>query len=161
MNILKQVQPYIAAIIIFIVLSFAFMNPVLQGKKLKQNDITIFLGMSKEIVDFRENTGDEPLWTNGMFGGMPAYQISTIYPNNWVKKIDRFIKLDLPRPVNYVFFYFAGFFILLIVLGVNPWLAIVGSLGFAFSSYFFIILEAGHNSKANAIAYMAPVLAGI
>lgn len=160
-NLLKPILPYLVAIIVFIALSFAFMNPVLQGKKLKQSDITVFKGMSKEIADFRTETGKEPLWTNSMFGGMPAYQISTLYPNNWIKKVDKLIKLNLPHPVNLMFLYFLGFFMLLIVLRVNPWLAIVGAISFTFSSYFIIILETGHNSKAHAIAYMAPVIAGI
>lgn len=161
LNLLKPILPYLVAILVFVALSFAFMNPVLQGKKLKQSDITVFKGMSKEIADFRTETGEEPLWTNSMFGGMPAYQISTLYPNNWIKKVDKLIKLNLPHPVNLMFLYFLGFFILLIVLRVNPWLAIVGAIGFTFSSYFIIILETGHNSKAHAIAYMAPVIAGI
>ena len=158
---IKQLLPYLVAILVFISISFAFMNPVLEGKKLKQNDIKIFRGMSKEIVDYREKTGEEPLWTNSMFGGMPAYQISTLYPNNWIKKIDSLLKLGLPHPVDLLFLYFLGFFILLVVLGVDPWLALIGSFGFAFSSYFIIIFEAGHNSKAHAIAYMAPIVAGI
>ncbi len=160
-SIVLKLMPYLAAIIIFVILSFAFLSPILEGKKLKQSDITIFKGMSKELVDFREKTGEEALWTNGMFGGMPAYQISTTYPNNWVKKIDKVIKLALPQHVNLVFLYFLGFFILLIILKVDPWLALIGSFGFAFSSYFIIILEAGHNSKAHAIAYMAPLIGSI
>ncbi len=160
-NIFKLILPYLVAILVFIAISFAFLNPVLEGKKMKQSDITIFKGMSKEIVDHRELKGEEPLWTNGMFGGMPAYQISTLYPNNWIKKVDKVIRLGLPHPVFLMFLYFFGFFILLIVLGVDPWLAMIGSFGFAFSSYFIIIFEAGHNSKAHALAYMAPVIAGI
>jgi len=160
-NILKKLLPYFVAILVFIAISFAFLNPVLEGKKIKQSDITIFKGMSKEIADFREQYGEEPLWTNGMFGGMPAYQISTLYPNNLMKKVDKVIRLGLPVPVFLMFLYFLGFFILLIVLGVDPWLAIIGSFGFAFSSYFIIIFEAGHNSKAHALAYMAPLIAGI
>lgn len=128
---------------------------------MKQSDITIFKGMSKELVDYRENTGEEALWTNSMFGGMPGYQISTKYPNNWIKKIDKIIKLGLPHPVNLLFLYFLGFFILLVILKVDPWLAIIGSFAFAFSSYFIIIFEAGHNSKAHAIAYMAPLVGSI
>jgi hypothetical protein len=160
-NNLKKLLPYFVAILVFIAISFAFLNPVLEGKKIKQSDITIFKGMSKEIADFREQYGEEPLWTNGMFGGMPAYQISTLYPNNLMKKADKIIRLGLPVPVFLMFLYFLGFFILLIVLGVDPWLAIIGSFGFAFSSYFIIIFEAGHNSKAHALAYMAPLIAGI
>lgn len=160
-NIFQKYFPYITAVIIFILISFIFLNPVLEGKKMKQSDITIYKGMSKELVDFRKETGEEALWTNGMFGGMPAYQISTRYPNNWIKKVDKIIKLGLPHPVNLLFLYFLGFFILLVILKVDPWLAIIGSFAFAFSSYFIIIFEAGHNSKAHAIAYMAPLIGSI
>jgi len=160
-NIFKLILPYFVAILVFIAISFAFLNPILEGKKIKQSDITIFLGMSKEIVDHREMKGEEPLWTNGMFGGMPAYQISTVYPNNWMKKVAKVMQLGLPHPVSYLFLYFLGFFILLVILKVDPWLALIGSFGFAFSSYFIIIFEAGHNSKAHALAYMAPVIGGI
>jgi xanthosine utilization system XapX-like protein len=95
-----------------------------------------------------------------MFGGMPAYQISVVYASNLLKYVDAYIfRLHLPRPADYFFLYMVGFFILLLVLGVDPWLSVVGAIAFAFSSYFIIILEAGHNSKAHAIGYMAPVLA--
>ncbi len=161
LKILKQAQPYLAAIIIFVVLSFVFMSPVLQGKKIKQHDITVYKGVSKEIQDFRAEYKSEPLWTNSMFGGMPAYQISTLYPNNWVKPIGKILQLNLPQPVNILFLYFLGFFILLLILKVDPWLSIVGAIAFAFSTYFIIIIEAGHNTKAFAIAYMAPIIGGI
>jgi hypothetical protein len=158
---LKKALPYFAALILFIALGFSFLTPVLQGKKLKQHDITVYKGASKEIQDFRAEYKSEPLWTNSMFGGMPAYQISTLYPNNWVKPIGKIIQLGLPHPVNILFLYFLGFFILLIILKVDPWLSIVGAIAFAFSTYFIIIIEAGHNTKAFALAYMAPVIGGI
>ncbi len=158
---LKKALPYLAAIILFIVLAFSFLTPVLQGKKLKQHDITVYKGASKEIQDFRAEYDSEPLWTNSMFGGMPAYQISTLYPNNWIKPIGKIMQLGLPHPVNILFLYFLGFFILLIILKVDPWLSIVGAIAFAFSTYFIIIIEAGHNTKAFALAYMAPVIGGI
>ena len=126
-----------------------------------QGDVTNFLGMSKEIQDFRAKSGEEALWTNSMFGGMPAYQISVKYKNNLISYVDRVFRLGLPRPADYVFLYFMGFFFLLVIMGVNPWLAIVGGLAYGFSTYFFIILEAGHNSKAHAIAYMAPLLGSV
>ena len=138
-----------------------YFSPLIEGKRLMQSDITHWQGMSKEISDFRAKTGEEPLWTNSMFGGMPAYQISVKYKANLVKHVDNFLQLGLPTPANYVFLYFIGFYLLLLVLGVSPWISLAGSIAFAFSSYFFIIFEAGHNSKAHAIAYMAPVLAGI
>ncbi|PID89327.1 MAG: hypothetical protein CSB01_02580, partial [Bacteroidia bacterium] len=142
-------------------ISSAFLYPVWQGKKMQQGDITIFKGMSKEIIDYRSQHGEEPLWTNSMFGGMPAYQISILYPNNWAKKIDKLFQLYLPHPISLMFLYFVGFFILMLALGVGTWTAVLGAIAFAFSSYFLIILEAGHNSKAHAIGYMAPLMAGV
>jgi len=158
---LKKTLPYIIGILIFVLITMIYFNPLILGKKLQQADIKNFKGMSKEIVDFRDKTGDEPLWTNSMFGGMPAYQISVKYKTNFVRFFDDFFKIGLRNPAGLVFLYFLGFFFLLIVLKVDPWLCIVGAIAFAFSSYFFIIIEAGHNTKAHAIGYMAPVLAGI
>ncbi len=157
----KQYLPYLLAIAIFVGITLAYFNPLLEGKKMKQSDITNWKGMSKEIVDYRAKTGEEPLWTNSMFGGMPAYQISVIYKGNLVRYVDQVMQAYLPHPAGLVFLYLVGFFILLLVLNVDIWLAVAGAMAFAFSSYFFIILEAGHNSKAHAIGYMAPLLAGI
>jgi hypothetical protein len=158
---IKQLWPYLAAILFFLVIILIYFSPILDGQKPRQDDIQRWRGMSKEIVDYREATGEEALWTNSMFGGMPAYQISVLYKNVLVKRFDSIFKLGLPHPVSLVFLYFLGFFILLLTLRVNVWFAVLGSVAFAFSSYFFIIIEAGHNSKAHAIGYMAPVLAGI
>jgi len=157
----KQALPYLAAIAIFVVIAMTYFSPLLEGKKLKQSDITQYKGMSKEITDFRNKTGEEALWTNSMFGGMPAYQISVQYKGNVLRYLDQLLQLYLPQPAGMVFLYMLGFFILLLVLKVDKWLAIAGAIAFAFSSYLFIIFEAGHNSKAHAIGYMAPVLAGI
>jgi hypothetical protein len=157
---IKKLVPYLAAVVIFIIISLAYLNPLLEGKKLRQDDITRHKGMSKEITDFREKTGEEPLWTSSMFGGMPAYQISVDYKANLIKYIDKVFKLGLPHPAGLVFLYMLGFFILLISLRMNPWLSVAGAIAFGLSSYFFIILGAGHNSKAHAIGYMAPVVAG-
>ncbi len=160
-KILNTLAPYLVAIFVFIGITLVYFSPLLEGKKLKQHDIAMFKGMSKEIADFRESTGQEALWTNSMFGGMPAWQISVKYTGNLMGYVDRMITLGLPYPANFVFLYFMGFFILLLVLKVDPWLSIAGAIAFALSSYFFIILGAGHTSKAHAIGYMAPVLAGI
>jgi hypothetical protein len=157
----KRLLPYFAAILIFLVVTMVYFSPLLEGKKLLQSDIVHFKGMSKEIVDFREKTGQDPLWTNSMFGGMPAYQISVNYTSNLLGYLDKVITLGLPHPANLVFMYFLGFFILLLAMGANPWLSIAGAAGFAFSSFFFTIIDAGHNSQAHAIGYMAPVMAGI
>lgn len=160
---LKKYIPHLIAIGAFLAISLFYFSPILDGKKeLQQGDITQFKGMSKEITDFRkEHNGEEPLWTNSMFGGMPAYQISVQYHNNLIKYVDKALQLWMPHPVGYVFMYFLGFYILLLCLRVNPWIAAVGALAYGFSSYFFIILEAGHNTKAHAIGYMAPLLGGV
>lgn len=156
-----QFIPAVAAVIVFVALAMIYFAPLLEGKKIQQGDIRNWAGMSKEIVDYRAATGEEPLWTNSMFAGMPAYQISTQYPANLIKKVDLFLRLGLPGAAGFLFLSFLGFFVLLRVLKIDPWIALLGALAYGFSSYFFIILEAGHNSKAHAMAYMAPVLAGV
>jgi hypothetical protein len=158
---IKNFIPHIAAIALFAVLTLIYFKPLLSGKELNQHDITQHKGMSKEIADFREKEGGEPLWTNSMFGGMPAYQISTLYPGNWMGTIDKVFKLFLPHPSGYLFLCFLGFFILLLALDIDPWLAMVGALAYGLSSYVFLILGAGHNSKTHAIAYLPAWIAGI
>lgn len=157
----KKYLPHLTAIIIFIIITLVQFSPLLSDKVLEQGDIVRHRGMSQELKEFRDLEHSEALWTNSMFGGMPAYQISTIYPGNWLGYIDNLFHAFLPHPSGYIFLCFVGFFIVLLCLEINPWLALVGSLAYGFSSYFFIILEAGHNSKANAIGYLAPLLGGI
>ena len=156
----KRFIPHIAAIVIFAVITLIYFKPMLSGKELKQGDIDRHKGMSKEIADYRITKKAEPLWTNSMFGGMPAYLISTLYPNNFIGKLDNVFKLFIPLPAGYVFLYFLGFFILLLCLNIDPWLSIIGAVAYGLSSYFLIILEAGHNSKANAIGYLPALLGG-
>jgi membrane protein YfhO len=158
--LVDKVVPYLIAGIIFIFISVAYFSPILEGKKIFQNDIKHFTGMAKETNDFRNENDAEPYWTNAAFGGMPTYNLSTIYPSDYIKKLDRFLRF-LPRPADYLFLYFTSFFILLLVLKVDYKLAILGSLAFGFSTYYIIILGVGHNAKAHAIAYMPLVLAGI
>jgi hypothetical protein len=157
---LKNSIRYIAALLLFTVVSLAYFSPVLEGKKLYQNDIKHFTGMAKEINDFRDQTQSEPYWTNAAFSGMPTYNLSAYYPNDFIKKVDSWFRF-LPRPADYLFLYFVCFFILLAVLRVDFRLAILGALAFGFSTYLIIILGVGHNAKAHAIAYMPLVLAGI
>jgi len=157
----KNAWPYLVAVVIFLAITMAFLAPLIEGKTMLQSDIIHWKGAAKEIVDFRDKTGQEPLWTNSMFGGMPAYQISTKYTSNFLGFLDTVFTLGLPHPANMLFLYFIGFFILLLVLRLNPWLAVAGAIGYAFSSYFLIIIEAGHNSQAHAIGYIPLVLAGM
>ena len=159
MNI-KKITPFAIAILVFAVASITYFHPVLKGQKIKQSDITQFQGMSKEIQDFRADNNAEPYWTGSAFSGMPAYQLSAYYPNDFVRIIDKYIRF-LPRPADYTFLYFFSFFVLLLALKVEWKLALLGGLSFGFSTYLIIIFGAGHNAKAHAIGYMPLVLAGI
>jgi hypothetical protein len=157
---LKKILSHLLIVLGFIVVSLAYFNPVLKGKSIFQSDIMHYIGMSKQQTDFRAETGTETYWTNGAFGGMPTYQLGANYPHNYIKKLDSALRF-LPRPADYLFLYFIGFYILLLVLKVDFKLATLGALAFGFSTYLIIILGVGHNSKAHAIAYMPLVLSGI
>ena len=157
----KSLLPIITGVVIFIVLTFGYFTPLMKGKVIVQSDMVQNKGMSKEIIDHRAKYDEEPLWTNSMFGGMPSYQIAITYPSNLVVPIRNFFMFGFPTPANMVFSYMLGFFILLLVLKVDKWLSIVGAIGFGFSAFFFLIIDAGHNTQAFAIAYMAPVFAGV
>jgi hypothetical protein len=157
---LKPFLPHLIAVLIFTVISFVYFYPVFEGKVLKANDSTVSKINTKEIQDFREKNGREPLWTNSIFSGMPAYLISTLYPGNLFKHVDTFLR-SYGMPVSVLFLTMLGFYILLLIFGVNSWLAIAGALAYGFSSFFFQILGAGHNTQAIALAYMAPMIGGI
>ncbi len=158
---LKALIPVIAAIVIFIVLTLGYFSPVLKGKVIIQSDMVSVQGMAKETNDFRDQYHSEALWTNSMFGGMPAYQISMRYPNNLVQYVRAAFNMWLPLPANIVFVNLMGFFILLLILKIDPWLSIMGAIAFAFSAYNIIIIDAGHITKAFAIGYIPLVFAGV
>jgi hypothetical protein len=157
---LSGIGVHIIAVLFFIIITYIYFAPVLEGKKLIANDTSVYKASAKEIIDYREKFKEEPLWTNSMFGGMPAYQISVGYKGNLTRNILNIFQ-SFRFPVAAIFLALLGFYILLLVYGLNPWLSIPGAIAFAFSSYNFIILAAGHNTKAYAIAYMAPMIAGI
>lgn len=157
---LKRLLPHFLVLIGFIIISLAYFYPVLQGKEIFQSDIAQYIGMARQQIEFREETGEEPYWTDAAFGGMPTYQLGANYPHNYIKELDRTLRF-LPRPADYLFLYFIGFYILLLVLRTDYKLAFLGALAFGFSTYLIIILGVGHNAKAHAIAYMPWVLGGI
>jgi len=160
-SFVKLLLPHLSAIIIFLVITFAYFTPMLEGKVIKPPDIVKYQGMVKEIKDFKEQTGEVSLWTNSMFGGMPAYLISAPPSPNILKYLHKYITLLGKRPASFLFLYLIGFYITLLIFRVNPWLSLVGAIAFGFSSYFFIIIGAGHSSKAFAIGYMSPIIAGV
>jgi hypothetical protein len=159
-NKFKSALPYFIAVILFIIIAFAYFYPVLEGKELKANDSTVSTINSKEIRDYREEFHKEPLWTNSIFSGMPAYLISTKFPGNLMKHVDKVLRI-FKMPVSVLFLSMAGFYFLLLLFNVNPWLSIAGAIAYSFSSFFFQILAAGHNTQAIALAYMAPTIGAI
>ena len=148
-------------IVAFALITLLYFSPIMQGKRLKQQDIEMYRGMSKEITDFKDATGEQSLWTNSMFGGMPAWNISVSQNSNLVSYVNKGLALGFPHPIGAVFISMLGFFILLLVLDCSVWISFIGALAYGFTSYLFIVIGAGHNSKAMAMAYMAPVIAGI
>lgn len=159
-TIVPKVTPHIVAILLFTIISFFYFKPVLEGKQLIGHDTESWMCMAKETIDHNESHDDVTLWTNSMFGGMPTYQISMKQPYNLIKYLEDIIHI-YPNTIYNLMLYFIGFYILLLAFRVNPWLAIVGAIAFSFASYNFIIIVAGHNSKAITIAYMAPLIGGV
>jgi len=158
---LKSLVPHAIAVVIFIVLAATYYYPQLEGYQLKQSDTDQFIGASKEIADYREKFGSEPLWTNSMFGGMPTYQISTIHPN-YVTPIENILIFKpLYRPIGYVVLAMISFYILLSCFGVSTWLSIIGAVAFGFASLNVLYLGTGHNSKIHAIALIPMVIGSI
>ena len=152
---------YIAiSIIAFLVLAFLYSTPVFTGKQLFQHDIVQYRGGAKELIDYRESYDKETYWSDSMFGGMPTYQMGSRFEGDIIKKLDSYLNI-LPRPVNYLFLLFSGFFLLGMVAVRNWKYALLGATFFGLSTYFYIIIAAGHNGKVNTIEYFAPLLAGI
>ena len=155
-----NIAKHLTVIIFFIITAVLFFSPVLKGKKILQNDIVQYSGMSKELKDYRSNYEKETYWVNNAFSGMPTYQLGAKYPHNYIKKLDLLIRF-LPRPADYLFLYFIGFYFLMLSLKIEYRLAVLGALSFGFSTYLIIIIGAGHNAKAHAISYMPFVLGSI
>ena len=159
MKQLQKLYPHALVLLGFVLISLIYFYPVLQGKQIFQSDIVQYTGMAKEQNDFRKAEKIEPYWTNSAFGGMPTYQLGAKYPHDYIGMIDDALRF-LPRPADYLFLYFLGFYGLLLVLKIDPLKAFFGALAFGFSTYLIIILGVGHNAKAHAIAYMPLVIAG-
>ncbi len=160
-NFITKQFPHIAAVLLFLALSAAYFSPQLSGKVVQQGDIIQYLGMSQEVRTFEQQTGERSLWTNAMFGGMPTYQINTVRDGNHLTLIDRLATLSIPEPIGRFFAAMLGFYILMVCLGVNPWLGLAGAVAFGFSTNNLILFEAGHITKVNTISYFPFVAAGV
>lgn len=152
---------HLAILAAFVVICFVYFSPVLQGKAPAQSDVIQSKAMQKEIMEYKEKDGKGPLWTNQMFGGMPAYQIWVEYAYNGATYGIALITKALPNPVGTVLLLLVGAYFLFITLKVNPWLAAAGAIAFAFTTYNFVLIATGHSNKALAIGFFAPIIASI
>ena len=145
---------------LFFIICFVYFNPAFFGKSLGQNDVTRAQSTQTEVIDYKEK-GETILWTNQIHGGMPTFQIWAPYPNNITSWIVNGINHVFPRPAGTVLLLLFGGYLLFCVLRLKPWLAAIGAIAFTFSSYNIILLAAGHANQVFAIAFFAPVIAGI
>ena len=157
----KRNQNVFLAILVFFAISYLYFSPILEGKVIKQSDVENLKGGFTEIRHYKEATGTYALWSNSMFCGMPTYLMWLGYPSNIAGKLMDWYNLVLPNPINTIFLYLIGFFILLRTLKMNVWLSVMGAVAFTFSSYNFAIIAAGHTNKAIVIGLFAPTIAGI
>ena len=162
----KAILPHFVAILTFLILSIFYCKPAMEGKIVEQHDVQQWKAMSHQSFVYKEKHGHFPLWTNSMFGGMPAYQIvigtkEDTYSYVNINYINQCLTLGLPKPVYYLFLCCLGFYFLCVVMGVNPWLSIAGGIAYAYCSYDPILITAGHDTKLVSIAYVPAILASI
>lgn len=155
--------PHLKAIIVFVIISFLYFSPdIFDGKTLMGGDIRNAAGVGHEIQKYRPETGTPIRWTNSLFGGMPTYQMAPGYSSNEpINLLLKIYRLGLPEPVSYIFIMLLGFYILMLALKVRPDLSVLGAIAYTFSSYFFIIIDAGHIWKLLTLAYIPPTFAGV
>ena len=163
MRTYKKFLPDVVVVLVFAIISFAyFLVPVTQGKILFQHDASAGVGSAQELTEYQNRTGETTRWTNSIFGGMPTYQMSPSYQStDGLSQVMNAYHLWLPDNVWFLFAYLLGFYILLRAFDFRQTLAALGSIMWAFSSYFLIIIAAGHLWKVMALAYLPPMIAGI
>ena len=157
----KKALPHLLAFVLIMLVIFAYFTPLFNGKVLKQYDVLQWKATFQEIAQFEKASGERTFWTNSIFAGMPSYLIGATYHGNYTGNILYYISDIFKHPADTIFLLFACFYILLLAFEVSPWLAMIGSLAFALSSFNFINIDAGHVTKGNAIAFIPLVLAGI
>ena len=158
----KKIAPYLVALVVFIGFAVAYCSPLLEGKVLYAGDTMNWQGAANEALEYRAKTGETTWWTNSMFGGMPTFQIAGKITSGTIAgwwKIGT--QKLLGDPIAIIFLYLVGFFLMLLCFGINPWLSVVGALAIGMSTYFFLIIPAGHITKAFAIGALAPIIGGV
>ena len=160
----KKILPYAVAIVAFVAVAMIYCAPILEGKVLVQGDVNNWKGAAQEARAFYDEHGTRTWWTNSMFGGMPTYQITGSLPSGEVRNsMAKIAHLGMEggwEAIGILFAYFFGFFLMLRCFKVNPWLSIIGGLAIGFSTYFLLIIPAGHITKAMALGFLAPVIGG-
>ena len=161
-NLFSRIYPHLVVFGIFILLVLVYFRPaVLEKKSIRQQDILQYQGSAKEISDYRVETGEEALWTNSMFGGMPAYLISTLHYGELIHKAANKFFGFFPHPSGILLIHMVSFYILLLSFGLRPSYAAIGAIAYAFATFTMVSLEAGHNNKVKAMGYAPLVLAGV
>jgi hypothetical protein len=160
-NWFRSNSQHLLIISIFIILCLVYFSPAIQGKVLFQSDVMEAKAQSREIMQVKDATGQGPLWTNSMYGGMPAFQIWAKYPGNLLTYVISFMKTIFPDPIDIIVSFLLGSYFLLTVLKMKPWIAAAGAIAFSFSSYNFIYILAGHSNHVMAMAVFAPILGSI
>ena len=160
----KKLLPYAVAIVAFVAIAMIYCAPLLEGKVLVQGDVNNWKGAAQEARAFYDEHGYSPWWTNSMFSGMPTYQITGNLPTSELRAtMEQISHAGFAGDwtiVGIIFAYFFGFFLMLRCFKINPWLSIIGGLAIGFSTYFLLIIPAGHMTKAAALGFLAPVIGG-
>ena len=161
----RKIAPYLVAIVVFLGLALIYCSPLLEGKVLYAGDVNNWKGAEQEAIEYRAQTGETTWWTNSMFGGMPTYQVSGSTPANRLRgtleTITHFGFMEDRAAIGLLLAYLFGFFFMLRCFNVNPWLSIVGAFALTLSSYYMLIIPAGHMTKASALGCLAPMIGGI
>ncbi len=157
----KALAPYLTALVIFIGLTLVYLSPLLEGKVLSAGDVKNWEGVAQEAREYKAQTGETTFWTNSLFGGMPTYQITGSMPSGKLAyTLSEVLNLGFSDTFAHLIGYFVGYFLMLLCFGVNPWLALVGSIAISLSSYFYVIIPAGHATKASALGFLPVIFGG-
>lgn len=160
-TVLKKALPHVIAILVFLIVAVVYCRPALEGKVVAQQDMLQYKAMAQQSFEYKEKYGHFPLWTESAFGGMPAYTIAMDHSAIYLGPVVSILSLGLPEPINYFFLACISFYILMMVLRINPWIGVLSALAYAYSSYDPIIVVTGHVTKMLAIAYAPGVIAGL
>lgn len=152
--------PYGVALVLFLALTMLYFAPQYSGNTLIQHDVVQYKGMTQDILEHRATYGEDPQWEGNMFGGMPSYLINFDYGGTFVRDLSKAFYF-LGEPAALIFIAMSLFFCMLLCLGINPWISIIPALGYGLSTYFFVIIGAGHITKMMAMAFVPMLFGGV